>query len=156
MKRTLILVALCAAALAASVTAAQAGVLTNTTVSYAYSGFVPCANGGAGELVTGTIEAHILETSTSNGKVDVSHLTWDAHGSLTGSITGDTYRLGGVTHSVDVEHLASDRYTLTYINRYRLIAPGPGNNLVVRETAHVTADGDNVIVDHDEFSIECS
>jgi len=156
MKRTFILVALCATALVAGVTAAQAGVPTNTTVSYAYSGFVPCANGGAGELVTGTIDAHILETSTSNGKVAVSHLTWDAHGSLTGSSTGDTYRLGGVTHSVDVEHLLSDRYALTYINRYRLIAPGAGNNLVVRETAHVTADGDNVIVDHDEFSIECS
>ena len=47
-------------------------------------------------------------------------------------------------------------YTLTYVNIYQLIGPGAGNNLRVREVAHVTADGDDVIVRHDGFSIECT
>jgi hypothetical protein len=50
----------------------------------------------------------------------------------------------------------SDHGSLTYVNRYRLIGPGPGNNLVVKETAHITRSGDDYVVDRDEFSIECS
>ena len=147
MRNTLILVALCAVGLFASVAGAQAGPVTNTTVSYAYSGFVPCANGGAGELLTGTIDAHILETSTS--------ADFQAHGSLVGSVTGDTYRLNANEHSTYVTS-ASDHASLTYVNRYRLIGPGPGNNLVVKETAHITRSGDDYVVDRDAWSIDCS
>jgi hypothetical protein len=146
-RNALTLVALCALGLFASVAAAQAAPATNTTVSYAYSGFVPCANGGAGELLTGTIDAHILETSTSTD--------FQARGSLVGSVTGDTYRLEATEHVTDVTN-ANDRGSLTYVNRYRLIGPGPGNNLVVRETAHITRSGDDYVVDRDEWSIDCS
>src|SRR4051794_22700283 len=55
MKRILVLVAVAAAATAVGVSAAQAKVVVNETTSVHYSGYVPCANGGAGELVTGTI-----------------------------------------------------------------------------------------------------
>ena len=72
MKRVLILVSLGVIALLVGSTASRAEVLTNATASYAYSGWVPCANGGAGELLTGTIDARILETSTSNERVDAS------------------------------------------------------------------------------------
>jgi hypothetical protein len=48
-----------------------------------------------------------------------------------------------------------DHGTLTYVSRYRLIGPGPGNNLIVRETAHITRDGDADVVDKDWFDIEC-
>ena len=48
------------------------------------------------------------------------------------------------------------RDVLTYVNRYQLIGPGPGNNLVVRETAHLTIDGDDVVVDHDDWGVECA
>jgi hypothetical protein len=145
-RNTFILVALSAVGLFASVAGAQAGA-TNTTVSYAYSGFVPCANGGAGELLTGTIDAHILETSTSTA--------FQARGSLVGSVTGDTYRLNANEHSTDVTN-AGDHASLTYVNRYRLIGPGPGNNLVVKETAHITRSGDDYVVDRDEWTIDCS
>jgi len=143
---TLILVALCAVGLFAGVTAAQAASVTNTTVSYAYSGFVPCANGGAGELLTGTIDAHILETSTSTD--------FQARGNLVGSVTGDTYRLNANEHDTYVTN-ASDHASTTYVNRYRRIGPGPGNNLVVKETAHITRNGDDYVVDRDEWTLEC-
>lgn len=156
MKRILALLALTAVGIAASVSAAQAAVVTNETVSYAWSGFVSCANGGAGEFVTGRIDVHNLITSTVNGNVDSWQFQFEPHGSVVGRITGDTYRLTGVTRGTYEEILQSGEYTLTYVDRYQLIGPGPGNNLVVRETAHVTIDGDDAVVEHDDFGVECT
>jgi len=155
MTRILVLLALSAVGVLTNGTAAQAEVVTNETVSYAYAGWVPCANGGAGELVTGTIDVHILATSTINTNVDAWQFAFEPRGSLVGTMTGDTYRLTGVTRGTYVDSLQSGKYTATYVNRYRLIGPGTGNNLVVRETAHVTRDGDDLVVDHDNFAIEC-
>ena len=155
MKRILVLLTIATVAMAASVSAAQAEVVTNETVSYAYSGFVPCANGGAGELLTGSIDVHNLITSTVNGNVDSSQFQFQPRGSLVGRITGDTYQLTGVTRGTYNESLQSGEYVLTYVNSYQLIGPGPGNNLRVREVAHMTIDGDDVVVRHDDFSIEC-
>lgn len=155
MKRILVLLAIAAVGMAASVTAAQAEVVSNETVSYAYSGFVPCANGGAGELLTGTIDVHSLITSTVSGNLDSSQFQFQPRGSLVGTVTGDTYRLTGLTRGTYNESLQSGEYTLTYVNSYQLIGPGPGNNLLVREIAHLTRDGDDVVVHHDNFSIEC-
>ena len=155
MKRILALLAIATAGMAVSVSAAQAEVVTNETVSYAWSGFVPCANGGTGELLTGTIDVHNLITSTVNGNVDTWRFQFQPHGSLVGSITGDTYELTGVTRGTYNDIVHSGEYTLTYVSSYQLIGPGPENNLNVREVAHVTSDGDDVIVRHDDFSIEC-
>lgn len=155
MKRMLALLAIAAAAIAASATTARAEVITNETVSYAYSGFVPCANGGAGELVTGTIDVHNLVTSTVNDNLDFWQFHFQPRGSLVGSDTGDTYRLSGMTHGSYHDNLQNGKYILTYVSIYKLIGPGPGNNLSVRETAHVVMDGDEVVVDHDDFSIGC-
>ena len=155
MKRVLALLAIATVGMAASVTAAQAEVVSNETVSYAYGGFVPCANGGAGELMTGTIDVHNLTTSTVNGNVDTWQFQFQPRGSLVGRITGDTYQLTGVTRGTYTDSLRSGEYTLTYVNSYKLIGPGPGNNLFVREIAHVTINGDDVVVQHDDFTIEC-
>ena len=155
MKRVLVLLAIATVGMTASVTAAQAEIVSNDTVSYAYSGFVPCANGGSGELVTGTIDVHNLITSTVNGNVESSQFQFQPRGSLVGSSTGDTYRLTGVTRGSSSESLQNVIYTLTYVNSYQLIGPGAGNNLRVHEIAHVTIHGDDVVVQHDDFRIEC-
>ena len=155
MKRILVLLAIATVAVAANVSAAQAEVVTNETVSYAYSGFVPCANGGAGELLTGSIDAHNLITSTVNGNVDSWQFQFQPRGSLVGRVTGDTYQLTGVTRGTYNDIQQSGVYTLTYVNSYQLVGPGPGNNLRVREVSHMTLDGDDVVVRHDGFSIEC-
>lgn len=156
MKRILLLLAVTAGAVLATVSGAQAAVVTNTTVSYSYAGWVPCANGGTGELATGVIESHILATSTTNDRVDAWQFEFAPRGSLIGRTTGDTYQLTGVARGSYVEGLESGRSTATYINRYHLVGPGSGNNLIVRETAHLTLDGDDVVVDRDEFVVECS
>jgi hypothetical protein len=154
-KRILVLLTLAIAGMLTSVTAAEAKVVSNETVSYAYAGFVPCANGGAGEYVTGSIDAHNLITSTVNGNVDTWQFQFQPHGSLVGRITGDTYQLTGVTRGTYTESLQDDHLTLTYVNSYQLIGPGPDNNLLVREIAHVTINGDEAIVEHDDWSVDC-
>jgi hypothetical protein len=151
MKGILLFLAIGAVAVAAGATNARAEIVTNATVSYAYSGWVPCANGGAGELMTGTIDAHILETSMQDG----SQFSFNAHGMLVGTITGDVYQLAALTRGTYITAPESDHEAATYVNRYRLIGPGRDNNLVVRETAHWTRNGDDVVVDHDSFSVEC-
>jgi hypothetical protein len=155
MKRILVLLTLAIAGMVTSVTAAQAEVVSNYTVSYAYGGFVSCANGGAGELLTGRIDVHNLITSTVNGNVDTWQFQFQPQGSLVGRITGDTYQLTGLTRGTYNDGLQSGEYTLTYVNSYQLIGPGPGNNLLVREIAHLTIDGDDVVVQHDDWSVEC-
>jgi hypothetical protein len=155
MKRTLMLLMLVGVGILASATAAEAGVVRNTTVSYAYAGWVPCADGGAGELVTGTIAAHLLETETVNHDVDAWEFMFAPRGTLVGETTGDTYRLTGVERGTYVNVAQGDRFVLTYVNRYHLSGPGSGDNLVVRETAHITSSGDDVVVEFDDYSVEC-
>lgn len=79
LKRMLVLLALSTIGALTSVTA-QAQIVTNETVSSAYSGYVPCANGGAGELVAGRIDVHNLVTRPSTAT--------SRHGSSSFSRTG--------------------------------------------------------------------
>jgi hypothetical protein len=157
MKRILVLFALATVGVVASVTAAQAEVVTNETISAPFSVFVPCANGGAGELISGTIDLHILVTSTVNGN-NVSGKTHfqPQGGSLVGAVTGDTYRATGVTQDRFEGSLQNGQFNATFVNNFRMIGPGPGNNLLVHENFHVTinANGD-VTVTHDNFSVDC-
>jgi hypothetical protein len=158
MKRILALLAAAAVAAAVSASAAQAKVISNETRSLTYSAYVPCANGGAGELITGTIEMHDLVTSTVNANHDTwQFLSQPQGGSMVGRSTGDTYRVTGVTHGSYSESLDTDHRTLTYISSFHLVGPGPGNDLLVRDTAHATIDADdNVVVRHDDWSLVCA
>ncbi len=155
-KRITALVALVAASLAIAV-AAQAAMTTNEHLLITYSGYVPCANGGAGELLTGMIELHNRASETVNGNRDAWQFTFERHGELVGQITGDTYRLTSVEQGAYTQSLDSDHSTLTYVNRYRLVGPGPGNDLIVRETAHITIGADeNAVVQRDDFTVDCT
>ena len=155
-KRISTLIALAAASLTV-VVSAHAGVTANQHLSIAYAGYVPCANGGSGELLTGTIEVHDLASETVNGNHAAWQFLFERRGELVGSITGDTYRLAGVEHGAYTQSLGSEHSTLTYVNRYRLVAPGTGNDLIVRESAHITLDaGENVVVQRDDFTVDCT
>ena len=156
MKRMLVLLAFATVGLLGSVTAAHAEVSTNETASVAFAGFVSCANGGAGEVLSGTIDVHNLITSTVNGNNASGQFQFQPQGgSMVGAISGDTYRVTGVTRGTFNESLQNGQYTLTYVNNFRLIGPGSGNNLLVHEIAHMTINGDDVVVQHDILSIDC-
>src|SRR5436305_11941200 len=102
MKRILVLLALATVGMAACVSAAEAEVITNDTALISFAGFVPCANGGAGEILSGSIDVHNLVTSTVNDHHTSDRFHFQPHGTMVGEITGDAYRVTG-RHSV-VEH----------------------------------------------------
>jgi hypothetical protein len=154
-KRVLALCAIAAAVV--GVTAAQAEVTQNETQTIPFSVFVPCADGGAGEVISGTIDLHVLVTFTING----NNISGKDHfqpqgGSLVGETTGDVYRATGVTQDTFKGSLQNGQFTETFINNFRMIGPGPDNNYLVHEVFHITinANGD-VTATHDEFSVEC-
>jgi len=153
--RTTILLALATAAIVIAASAAQAEVTTNERQSLAFAGYVPCANGGAGEILAGTVEAHNLIASTTNGNKYRSQFQFQVHGSMIGEITGDTYEVSGVTRGASQESFENGHYNLTYVNNFHLIGPGPGNDLLAHEVAHIIEFGDDVVVQHDSLSIDC-
>jgi hypothetical protein len=140
---------------ATSVQAEATTVTTNEQVPITVFAFVPCANDGAGELVTLTGTLHVL-----------THVTMDDQGGLhvmqhfqpqgisgTGTTTGDTYRGTGVTLT---EFNATAGVEQTSVNNFRIIGQGPDNNFLVHSTFHVTVtpDGDVTTV-VDNSSVEC-
>ena len=155
MKRILMLCAIASAVV--GVTTAQAAVTTNETQTISVSVFVPCANGGAGEITSGDLRLHVLTTLTVNGNNVSGKFHYQPQGgSLVGETTGDTYRATGVTQGHFKGSFQNGQYTETFVNNFRMIGPGPGNNYLVHETFHITinANGD-VTVNHDNFSVEC-
>lgn len=134
-----------------------AEVTTNIIVPVNLQVFIPCANGGAGESVTISGDLHILITTTIND--NTLHLTqhFQPQG-LTGvgSVTGDKYQGTGVTRQdVNVNGIVFP-FNTTFVNNFRIIGQGQGNNFLVHQTVHTTvnANGD-VTADILNTSMEC-
>jgi hypothetical protein len=157
MRRILAPLALAIVGMVASATAANAEVGTNDTQTVTLSAFVPCADGGAGEVITGDVRLHIQLTSTVNGNSVSGHAHFQPQGgTLVGQATGDTYRATGETQESFKSSLQNGQSTFTLVNNFRLIGQGPAKNLLVHETIHVTvnANGDTT-VSQDKLSIDC-
>ena len=155
MRRIVLLCALAAAIL--GVAAAQAEVTTNGTMTVPFNAFIPCANGGAGEVISGNLNLHVLVRVTING----NNLSGKVHnqpqgGTLVGAITGDIYRATGVTQDMFTSSLQHGQFTETFVNNFRLIGPGTGNNLALHETFHlrIMANGDTTML-HVAVSGDC-
>jgi hypothetical protein len=135
----------------------QAEVLVNDSFDVSLLVFVPCANGGAGELVDLEGPLHELISITING----NHVSGDSHNqpqgiSGVGESTGDTYHATGVTQDHFSGSFTNGQFNETFVNNFRVIGQGPGNNFTVHENLHITvnANGD-VTVFHDNFSADC-
>lgn len=152
----LLVATLVVAAVAAGVASAR---VTQNDVNQTipWSDFIPCANGGAGEGVSGTIDLHLLVTSTVNGNNVSGKFHFQPQGSdLVGSVSGDTYQATGVTQGTFKGSLQNGQFTETDVNNYRLIGHGPGNNLLVHEVSHITVNaGGDVTVEFDRPSVDC-
>jgi hypothetical protein len=136
-------------------TQTRADVVVNDVIPFAQVVLVPCANGGAGELVLISGNLHILITSTvdNNGGTQDKNHAQPQGATGVGLTTGDVYRATGVTQDQVTINGAGE---FTFVNNFRIIGPGPGNNLLVHQTVHVTinANGD-MTVDVDNSSVEC-
>ena len=133
-------------------------ITTNDFIPFAQIAFVPCANGGAGELVLVEGTLHIQQHITINGNRATikSHFQPQGAGG-TGLTTGDTYNAVGVTQEVDTIALTGGATEFTFINNFRIIGQGPDNNLQVHQTIHVTINPDGTVTTVvDNTSIECN
>lgn len=145
-------------AIAILISPANAAVLSNTSNDITLSVFVPCAAGGAGELVDLSGPLHTLLTFTiiNNNASGVIH--FQPHGiSGIGETTGLKYQATGVTSTSFKFSLQNGQVTQTFINRFDIIGQGPGNNFGIQETAHITLNADGTVtVFFDNFRVECN
>lgn len=116
--------------------------------------FVPCANGGAGEVVQLSGTLHVVDhvTATSNG-FHIQHHENPQGVTGTGLTTGDSYQAtGAVTFHANLA--AGEAASLT--RSFRVIGQGPASNFTVHENDHLTVNANGeVTVDRDDISIEC-
>ena len=134
------------AALAAFVTPARAGIVVNQSSPISLSVFVPCAAGGAGEVVDLSGFVHTLVTATINGN-NVSGKTQNQPQGVigVGETTGLKYQGTGVTTDNFKMSFRNGQATETFVNRFDIIGQGPGNNLYLQETAHITVNANGTV-----------
>lgn len=117
--------------------------------------FVPCANGGAGEEVelTGNLHDLFHVTFTPSGGFRLSVVDNPQGISGTGFTTGAKYQGTGITRDNFGGRVGSEE---TFVNNFRIIGQGPGNNFLVHENLHITVNANGTLtVFRDNFSVEC-
>jgi hypothetical protein len=119
--------------------------------------FVPCAAGGAGELVDLSGPLHTLITFTINGNNVSGKTHFQPQGiSGIGETTGDKYQATGVTQQGFKTSFQNGQANQTFVNNFRIIGQGPGNNFLLHEVAHITFNANGTVtVFHDNFSVDC-
>jgi len=117
--------------------------------------FVPCANGGAGEEVelTGNLHDLFHVTFTPSGGFRLSVVDNPQGITGTGFTTGAKYQGTGITRDNFGGRVGSEE---TFVNNFRIIGQGPGNNFLVHENLHITVNANGTLtVFRDNFSVEC-
>lgn len=139
----------------APASAAGSAFTANTSFTFDVPVYIPCAAGGAGEVVeiAGTLH-------------DLFHITFNAAGGITikgldnpqgitgvGLTTGTKYQATGGTQSVFTGTIGS---TSSFINNFRIIGAGPGNNFLIHENEHVTVNANGTVTaTFDNFRADC-
>jgi len=130
-------------------------IVDNQSIPIELFAFVPCAAGGAGELVQLQGPIHILFQLVMDGNGGVhgtSHFQPQGIAG-TGLTTGDAYHATGET----VDRFNSKvGLTYTFVNNFKIIGQGPGNNFLIHENFHITVDKNGeVTASVDNFSVKC-
>lgn len=128
---------------------------TNITVQFDFLAFVPCAAGGVGELVDLSGPLHILLVTVFDGQGNYHAKThYQPQGiSGTGETTGATYHATGETQDSFNGKIG---YEYTFINNFKIIGEGTGNNFLVHNTIHFTVNANGTATAYvDNSSAEC-
>ena len=117
--------------------------------------FVPCANGGVGEVVVLTGLLHINYIRVLTDSTSLTRGTLNLLGaSGVGQTTGATYRAVWSNPDMLSFH-AQDGVTSSFIKVYRIIGQGPGNNYTVQFSFHVTVVNGQLVSLADNFIVRC-
>ena len=117
--------------------------------------FVPCANGGAGELVELTGSLH-----------DLFHISFDGHGGFHLSVLDNPQGVSGTGLTTGAKYQGTGEtrdnfngvvgFEETFVNNFKIIGQGPGNNFLVHDNVHITVNANGTVTSfHDNFSVEC-
>ena len=130
---------------------------TNFTMPIDLLVFVPCANGGAGELIEVSGPLHVLSqlTISNTGSVLVYDHFQPQGISGTGFVTGAKYQATGITQFKSTFG-GPFPITFTFVNNFYMIGQGPKSNFKVHETFHFTinAKGEQTAF-VDNFRVTC-
>jgi hypothetical protein len=148
---------MCLVAMTVTVVQANAAVEVNNTTDITISVFIPCAAGGAGEVVDLSGPLHTLISFTMNGNNVSGYFHFQPQGiSGVGETTGDKYQATGVTQQSFKNSLQNGQANLTFVNNFRIIGQGPGNNYLVHETLHFTINANGTqAVSFDNLTVDC-
>jgi hypothetical protein len=73
-----------------------------------------------------------------------------------GLTTGDSYRGTGVTQDTFGGSLVNGQASSTFVNNFRFVGQGAGNNFMIHEVVHVTIDaGGEITATVDQLSVTC-
>ena len=129
----------------------------NVIVDFNLEEFVYCANNGAGEVIELSGSLHILLISNINNQRISGSSHFQPQGVQgRGQSTGNLYNATGVTQERFSGSFVNGQFTTTFVNNYRLIGQGPGNNYLVHQTIHATFNSNGeatATVDH--TTVEC-
>jgi hypothetical protein len=123
-------------------TPTRAEVLTNTVVPITILVNIPCVPETV--LLTGELHVLIAQEVDSNGGIHIKSHSQPQGISGVGMLTGDKYQGTGVTQEHFNDH-AGLPIEDTFVNNFRIIGQGPGNNFLVHTTLHITIDANGVL-----------
>jgi hypothetical protein len=146
-----------AAALTIAIAPANAAVQVNDKTEIGLVVQVPCAAGGAGEIVDLTGPLHTVVSLTISGDNVSGYFHFQPQGiSGTGETTGAKYQATGTTLQSVKNSLQNGQANFTFVNNFRMIGQGQGNNFLVHETLHFTVTSNGTLtVYHDNFDVDC-
>ena len=152
----LVIVMLMAALMGRTSALAAASTFTdNVQIPFDLFVFVPCAAGGAGEdvFLSGTLHVLFHTTIDNSGGFHTKFHFQPQGISGTGLVTGDKYQATGVTQGTDNGKVG---FESTFVNNFKIIGQGPGNNFLVHENFHFTVNANGEVTAFvDNFSVEC-
>lgn len=138
--------------------AAASSSTTNLQIPIRFAQFVPCANGGAGELVilSGTLHELIHVTVDNRGGTHIKTHDNPHNVSGVGLAAGARYRGTGVTQQHINAGPSGLPRTVTFVNNFRIIGQGPGNNFMIHENVHITINPNGTVTASvDNLSVVC-
>lgn len=141
------------------VQAKATAVVTNFSQPTDLTVYVPCAALGAGEYVQLSGSLHVLFVTTIDNQGGFhSKFHVQPQGiSGTGLTTGAKYQATGETQGTFNGDLVSGQPSeQTFVNNFKIVGQGPGNNFMSHETFHITVNPDGTVTAFvDNFSVEC-
>jgi len=123
-------------------TPTRAAIETNAKVPITVAVLIPCVPEVV--VLTGEIHALVTEEEDSNGGSHVKTHFQPQGISGVGMVTGAKYQGTGVTQEHINEHSGLP-FEDTFVNNFRIIGQGPGNNFLVHTNIHVTVNANGVV-----------